>query len=47
MLFVRSDYALTSVLKSRETNLNKRTELLDLNCMLFVLRLFENPACLT
>lgn len=44
MLVVRSDCALTPVLESRETNLNKRTELLDLNYMLFVLLVFENPA---
>lgn len=46
MLVVRSDSALTFILKHRETNLNMRTELLDLNYMLFVLFLFENPACL-
>lgn len=46
MLVVRSDYALIFLLKHRETNLNKRTEWLDLNYMLFILFLFENPACL-
>lgn len=46
MLVVRSDYALTFILKHRETNVNKRTERLDLNYMPFVLFLCANPACL-